>query len=365
MKILCVIDSLGSGGAQRQMVELALGFKDKGHEVSFLTYHHEPFYNHILEKESISVSCIQEPNYLKRLIKMRRFIRQGRYSAVLSFLEAPNFICEIAGLPFRKWKLIVGERSSNPNIKKSLKLKMYRYFHLFADYIVANSHANMKIVCSINPLLPQRKCKVIYNIVDFEKWQSSVASISRKDRRIKLAVAASHQYLKNLNGLVEAVNLLNDEEKSRLNIEWYGDRLEEPYIDGSFKEAQARIKRYNLESIFHFRPATHNLTKIFQECDAIGLFSKYEGLPNVICEGMACGKPIICTAVSDLPIVLSHHANLLSSPSDIESIRKALSSLLILNDDELNKIGEENRIVAKKYFDKSDKILAYLALMSS
>jgi len=74
---------------------------------------------------------------------------------------------------------------------------------------------------------------------------------------------------------------------------------------------------------------------------------------------------VICTAVSDLPVFLMQHSTLLCSPSDIESIRKALSSLLILNDDELNKIGEENRFVAKKYFDKSDKILAYLALMSS
>ena len=33
MRILCVIDSLGSGGAQRQMVNLAVGFKSKGHQV--------------------------------------------------------------------------------------------------------------------------------------------------------------------------------------------------------------------------------------------------------------------------------------------------------------------------------------------
>ena len=39
MKILCVIDSLGSGGAQRQLVGLAIGFKERGHEVSFLVYH--------------------------------------------------------------------------------------------------------------------------------------------------------------------------------------------------------------------------------------------------------------------------------------------------------------------------------------
>ena len=35
MNILCVIDILGSGGAQRQLVNIAIGFKERGHTVSF------------------------------------------------------------------------------------------------------------------------------------------------------------------------------------------------------------------------------------------------------------------------------------------------------------------------------------------
>jgi glycosyltransferase involved in cell wall biosynthesis len=331
VNILCVIDSLGSGGAQRQIVELALGFKEQGHSVSFLTYHHEPFYNHFLEKEGFQVSCIQEPNYIKRLLKMRRYIRQGEYDAVLSFLEACNFICEISGLPLKKWKLVVGERSANPNIKKSIKLKMYRWFHLLADYVVTNSHANLKIVRSINPLLSEHKCRVIYNIVDFEKWRPTPEYVYRKDNKFKMVVAASHQYIKNLNGLVEAVNLLNQNKKSQLKIEWYGDGFVESYFDNSFKEAQIRIERYGLKSVFHFFPATHNLTKVFQECDAIGLFSFYEGLPNVICEAMACSKPVICADVSDLSIFFANNSKLFCSPTDIQSINKTLSYLLSLD----------------------------------
>ena len=44
MKILCVINSLRPGGAQRQLVNLGIGFKEKGHEVSFLAYHNVNFY---------------------------------------------------------------------------------------------------------------------------------------------------------------------------------------------------------------------------------------------------------------------------------------------------------------------------------
>ena len=44
MKILLLIDSLGSGGAQRQMVTLAALLKQRGQEVSFLLYADDGFF---------------------------------------------------------------------------------------------------------------------------------------------------------------------------------------------------------------------------------------------------------------------------------------------------------------------------------
>jgi glycosyltransferase involved in cell wall biosynthesis len=364
MNILCVIDSLGSGGAQRQMVELAIGFKERGHEVSFLTYHHEPFFNHILDKNGVHIFYIKEKTYFKRLLKMRRYIRLGGYDVVLSFLEASNFICELSGIPFRKWKLVVGERDANPNIKKSFKLKMYRWFHFLAEYVVANSNANMEIVRSLNPLLSVSRCKVIYNIVDFDRCKLNVEYTYRKGNKFKLIVVASHQYKKNLRGLVEAVNLLSQTERSHLKIEWYGDGFEEPYNDNSFIESQTLIKKYKIESVFHFFPATKDIIHVIQESDAIGLFSFYEGLPNAICEAMACAKPVICTDVSDLSIFLAQNPKLLSSPIDIESIKKSLSYLLSLRVEDLKRIGNENYSIAKMNFEKNDKISKYLSLMT-
>ncbi|CDS91584.1 hypothetical protein BN1088_1400001 [Sphingobacterium sp. PM2-P1-29] len=39
MRVLCVIDSLGSGGAQKQLVEIGKGLKEDGYEVEFLIYY--------------------------------------------------------------------------------------------------------------------------------------------------------------------------------------------------------------------------------------------------------------------------------------------------------------------------------------
>ena len=52
-KILCVIDSLGAGGAQRQMVGLATMLKEKGYSVKVLIYHNSLFYADVLKVSNV------------------------------------------------------------------------------------------------------------------------------------------------------------------------------------------------------------------------------------------------------------------------------------------------------------------------
>lgn len=364
MRILCVIDNLGPGGAQRQLVELASGFKEKGNEVYFLTYYNLPFFIPVLEASDIPVDCIAESNYFRRLIRMRSYIRRNNFDAVLSFLEGANFICEFAGIPFRKWKLIVGERSANWKVLNSFKLRFYRWFHVFADYIVANSNSNINIILKVNPFLSRSKCKVISNVVDFNKWNSNDRESSENNKKLKLIVTASHIYLKNLNGLIKALALLEYDELNRIEIEWYGDRLTEPYYDMSFPEAKTEIERLHFEKIISFFPATNKIVEIIKSADIIGLFSFIEGLPNVICEAMACSKPVICSRISDIPSILTYDENLLFDPNDPVSIKKSISYVINMDRDQLKEIGLKNESISKEKFNKDCIISEYLKLLS-
>lgn len=363
MKILCLIDSLGSGGAQRQLVNLAKGFKERGHDVFFLVYHRDEFYKKDLEGADIEIKYVIEPNYIKRLLKIRRFIRRGKFDSVLSFLEAANFIATVSGFPCRKWKLVVGERSANPNILKSFKLRFYRWFHLFADYVVANSHSNMNMVRSICPLLSKRKSIVVYNMIDFDKWKPLENYTLKNEGKLHLLVAASHRYLKNLNGLIEAVHLLNDGEKAKLKIDWYGDRIEKPYFDSSYIDAKNKIKAYNLESIFSFYKSTEKLYFKMRSADIIGLFSFYEGFPNAIIEGMACGKAILSTKISDIEI-LNFPIEHLCEADNVQSIASSLRKVIKLTKEELSVIGNENREKATLLFNKENILDHYIEVLS-
>jgi glycosyltransferase involved in cell wall biosynthesis len=363
MKILFVIDCLGSGGAQRQLVELALGLCERGHAASFLTYRNRPFYQAALDEKRISVACVDERNYLRRFWKMRKHIRNGEYDAVIAFLTGAGVACELAGFPWRGWRLVVGERSANPIIRKSLVQRFYRWLHLLADYVVANSHSNMHLIRSVNPFIPESRCKVIYNAIDFDRWKPSPSYRPRANGQLKLVVVASHQYLKNLSGLIEALRLLTPDELSQLQIEWYGDRLEEPYFDGSIAEARRKIDEYGLKNIVKLYPATIDILPRIQDADVIGLFSFYEGCPNVVCEGMACAKPVICSNVSDVPRFLSYDTNLLFNPTSSYSISETLRYVLHLGKDDLSRIGSKNVSIAKETFARNSIVSEYQRLL--
>ncbi len=92
MKVLLLLPSLGSGGAERQLVTLAVLFKQKGIDVEFLIYYKDDFYKHILDENSIKVNFIYTTNALDRILKVRKFIHFIFFNCdvVISFLETPS-----------------------------------------------------------------------------------------------------------------------------------------------------------------------------------------------------------------------------------------------------------------------------------
>ena len=359
-RILCVIDSLGSGGAQRQLVEIAINLKLQGYHVEFLVYHDEPFYKETLSMNNIAIQLINEKKYFYRLVKMRKFIRTSRFDVVISFLEASSFICEIAGLPFRRWRLIVGERSANPNIMKSFKLRLFRYFHCLADFVVANSSQNIEYVRKINPLIRRTKLKVIYNIVDLNRWEPAPNQLLPSNEKFVITIAASLFPLKNLKGLILALKCLTKSERENLEVRWFGKRSMkfQDYLD----ECLALIEENSLGGVIKILPETQSILKELQISNAIGLFSFYEGMPNIICEGMALGKPIIASSISDLPLLINDQCGILCDPHDPESICNAIRKLLKMNQTSLSSMGKAARCTAEKYFEKKIVLKQYQQL---
>lgn len=361
MKILCFIDSLGSGGAQRQMVTLAKLLKHKGYEISFLVYHREDFFKHYLEEEAIPIHYIIENRSLFRIIKIRKYIRKGGFDTVISFLETPNFLNCIAAIGGKSWKVVTSERSSKDSTFLSIKGKIFGWFQRFSDVLVCNSH-NAKTMWE--KYYPQYKDKlnVIYNPVILPEITSEY--IPKRDGKLHIVVAASYQYLKNPIGLIKALTLLNEEERKKIKVNWYG-RIEIIKGDSfAYHESLSIIKEYKLEEVIYLNEETKDIANKMNEADVVALFSELEGLPNAICEGMMIGKPIIMTKVSDYNSLIDSSNGFLCEWDDPKSIYYALQELIEISTNELIELGKQSISKANILFEENVVVKQWTQLIN-
>ena len=174
MKLLCVIDSLNPGGAQRQLVTIAVGLKKRGHDVRFLVYYPPTHFLPLLESGGIPCQVLPSGPHWRRLLDVRRELRCAWQDVVLAFLEGPCLYSELARFPRQPWGLVVGERAADPRINGGASRRL-RLFHRFADAVVTNSHSNRLMLEKAHPRL-SRKLTTIYNVVDLDSFRPQAAS---------------------------------------------------------------------------------------------------------------------------------------------------------------------------------------------
>lgn len=359
-RILFLSPNFGSGGAERQIVTVASLFKDKGHDVEFLCYSEGNFYEHILKAKGIRVHWIILPNYFKRMMRVRSFIRKGGYDVVVSFLETPCFLNNFAAVGGKKWKVITGERNSKEYFFKTKKGKIFAWFQRYSDAIVCNSENARNMWVKYYPQY-ENKLKVIYNTVTLQPV--SMEYIPKRNGRLHMVVAASYQYLKNPIGVVNALALMSDDERSRIRIDWYGKKEVTSGDTRAYDEAIELIEQHGLGDVIALHEDTKEIHDRMHEADMVGLFSSVEGLPNAICEGMSLGKPVIMSKVSDYDVLIDESNGFLCDWDNSESIKNVLIEASSLTVEELRQMGECSEQKAKILFSNEAIIDKWIELI--
>ena len=361
MRLLCFIDSLGSGGAQRQLTALAVGLKQRGHAVRFLVYQPHDHFLPVLRSAGIPCQLIRPCSRWRRAWEVRRVLRKGWQDVVLAFLEAPCLYAELAKIPTPSWGLIAGERSADPRMLDGARWWLRR-LHRFADCVVSNSHTNRLMLQRSFPELKE-KVVTIYNMVDFKQFCPAGPTPPGIDPAghtpFRIVVAASRAPMKNADGLARALLLLRANNWHRpVVVDWFGAR------HPAEMESQARTERFveenGLADTLRFHEPTRSIESEIHRADAVGLFSYFEGLPNVVCEAMACGKPILLSDVCDAGNLVEDGKNgFLCDPSRGESIATAIIRIATWEESRRREMGLASRRMAEQLFAASTVLERY------
>ena len=358
-KILCLIDRLSFGGAERQLIGLAILLKQKGYDVEMATYHDFNFTTEDLETNSIRLHRIsQKGNPLTKLLAVRSLISKQKYDVVIAFKSGVTMLASILKMLGGQFRLIVSERNTTQALTKRERLKFWLY--RYADVIVPNSYSQEEFIKDYYPTL-SNKTVTITNFTDTTLFSPS--DCSKPNSKLQILTVARVATQKNVIRYIEAAKKVRD---AGLNVvfHWFGNVqiLQDDYA----RQCQERVKELGIADVFEFKPATNNILSEYQKCDIFCLPSLYEGYPNVVCEAMSCGKPILCSRVCDNPHIVEDDANgMMFNPVDEDEMARIIIKMCKLSEEQRAAMGKRSREIAEEKFSSKAFVEKYTQLIEA
>lgn len=355
MRIAFVIDNLGSGGAQRQAVEVAVRLhRSFDAHVDFAIYRELDFFRPRLEEAGIPLARLAkprafDPGFPRRL---RAWIGDKAPDVVHAFLPLPVIWCALArGRRHRAGPIwIAGERSAPLQNLVGWAAPATRWAYQRFDAVTANS------VRAVHDLvhawkLPAGKVHYLPNGIDLADWDARAAHpcpIALEPRCFHLALVGRLSEEKNHRLFLEAFSRVEASLRRGVRVWFIGH-------DGPAVEAravEAEIARRGLGDQVQRLFPTDELAALMARLDGLVLASRFEGSPNVVLEAMASGLPVVASDVGDVPSLVTSGENGWRVPAgDVPALAAALTQLFETSAEARRALGSAGRRRVEERFE--------------
>lgn len=330
IRVLYLIDSLGPGGAQRQLTTLVRSLDRTVVVPEVAVYHPLYHFRDELTRDGTPLHMLgpasgRNPRVLFRLARM---MAGGEFDLVHSYLRTPGVLSRVASLFARRPRIVVSERSTGLG-SHPWRLALERALAGRADAMIVNSHTMKDELLGLVPRLGGRLFVVPNGVLWTEPSPRDIsAAAAFRERHIAgnelLLLALSRvSREKGPDVLVEALSRLPDQTLSRLAVVWVGAR-----VDGELaRSVESRIEGGPLRGRMRLLDPTDDPAVAYLASDALVLPSRREGLPNVMLEALAHGRPVIVSDVGDAKLVVTgSQAGWVVPPDDPEALAGAVES---------------------------------------
>lgn len=293
MKILHVITSLRTGGAEKLMVDLLPRMKAKGHEVDLCVFDgvRTPFYE---ELESKGVKVIPLGYSVYSLFNICKLVPLMRgYDIVHSHNTACQYFVALASF-FSKCKIYTTEHNTSNRRRNIWWLMLDRWIYGRYDKVVCISELTKKNLIQHIGISFEDKCVIIYNGIDLKTFAGISSSPITNEKKVLMVSAFREQ--KDQKTLIKAMKELPSDYV--LELAGGGD---ERLID----ECKQLVHELQLDERVEFMGVRTDIPSLLAESDVVLLSSHYEGLSLSSLEGMASGKPFVASDVEGLRDIVS------------------------------------------------------------
>lgn len=337
MKILHVITSLCTGGAEHLMVDLLPRLRDLGNKVELLIFDgtRTAFYEE-LEQKGIKIHSLGiggNVYHPRNIFKLMNFV--GKYDIIHTHNTACQLFAPMAKmLKCSKTKLVTTEHSATNRRRGKWYLKpvdkwMYnRYKSIIC--ISEQPAENLR-----NHIGAKNSIIVVNNGVDVAKFLYPIKDVSQ-NKSFLVSQVSSFNNAKDQDTLVRAIKELPDNYRLQLA----GDGARRPKVENL-------ARSLGIADRVDFLGIRTDIPEILKSSDIVALSSHWEGLSLSSIEGMASGRPFIASDVDGLREVVKD-AGILFPHGDYKQLAKEIR-LLCSNPVHYNVVAQECQERAKQF----------------
>lgn len=327
IKVLYIIGQLSPDGTEWQLVHLLRGI-DK---TVFQCYVCSLWPMLDLAPEVREAGAVLVPIY-KRFrfdltvpFRLARFIRREKIDIVHCLLPTANVWGRIGGI-LAGAKIVISERNIE-TWKPWYWLCVDRMLAGFTGIVLTNAEAIKRFVVESAHIDP-RRVRVIYNAVNPDRFLSPDTTPLRD----ALNIPSNARVLTSIGRLHEQKDMATFLRACAIVRSRVGSMPVRILIVGSGPqrgELEALVKVLGLENETNILSWRRDIETILTLTDIFVLTSIREGLPNVVLEAMAAGKPVVASDVGGTPEAVVHGVTgMIVPPGDAHRFADAICRLL-------------------------------------
>lgn len=362
-RIVFVGSGLSSGGAEHQCSQLMNMLVEYGYDVTYASFGdvEDHYYVSSLVKR---LQLAPGKSTIRKVLAVESYLLKVKADVVFAFSQRLSVLALFPLLFRPRVKVISGERNFTIGVPdKFEKILIKTGIYKRANHIIPNNYSQGKYLSQIMPSL-KAKIHVITNYTDTGLYRAYPVPNNETPR---VGVFCRYEEQKNFLRFVEALHLLKQKVGKEIIVEWYGNHtFNTKEQQNYFEEGMRMIRDYNLENTLIIHDATKDVAKLIPTFDVLCLPSLHEGFSNSISEYICCGRPVICSDVSDNSVMVHDGENgFLFNPLDVESIVRAFERYLSISEEERVSMGRKSREIAEMLFDKEKFLNDYISIIEA
>lgn len=316
MRILHVIPTMGSGGAERQLSYLAGALRELGHDVHIALLRGGPNLAR-LETSGATIHWLKatgnhDPRIVIRLFALVRALKPDVVHTWIPQMDILGGL--VASVTMTPW--ILSERSATAMYAPSVKTRLRRTLARFTKAIISNSEGGLDYWATSNS---KARRAVIPNGVPFEEIDAALPTLpssESSDAKPFLLHVGRLSLEKNVAAILRSMALTRG--NARLIL--CGDGPEAEHLLG-MRDA------LGLHTRVEFRGFDSNVWGLMKTAAGLVTLSRVEGQPNAVLEAMACGCPIVASDIPAHRELLDGETATLVNANDPTAVARALDYL--------------------------------------